>query len=253
MKPHPPTRLSRLAITTGIILSLAACSSPRGAPDALTASSTRHPDLNVQPGKVSSSRLISDAELRGGKSERRKRERLSVGKTLESALIVTGAVTIMTLAFVGSAYVGAPPPEMHWPTNLPGISDQPTLKSRIVSASTHCQIKLTGSDIRYVPSRNGKDVEIARARGEARIDVSDRFGTYYCRADEIHYRAASNEIILRGRASVSSVYAPDIHDFGLTRVDLVHNVVEYSSRGPQKPRPGQRVEGLAAVNSPSPR
>lgn len=148
----------------------------------------------------------------------------------------------------GGIYAGVGPPEMHWPTNMPDLFVEPSLRSRTISPSPDSQIKLTGAEIRYVPSKNGKDVQIARVRGNARIDVSDRFGSYYCRADEIHYRAATNEIILNGRASVSAAYAPGIHDYGLARVDLNRGILEYSSK--EKPwhlLPNPGAEGLAMV------
>jgi hypothetical protein len=173
--------------------------------------------------------MISDAELMNAKNLRTKKPSLSVGATVESALIVTGTVVVGSFLVAAGIYSGFGPPEMHWPTNMPDLFVEPSLRSRTISPSPDCQIKLSGAELRYVPAKNGKDVQIARVRGNARIDVIDRFGSYYCRADEIHYRAATNEIILNGRASVSAAYAPGIRDYGLARVDLSRGVLEYSS------------------------
>lgn len=192
--------------------------------------------------------MISDAELQNSKNLRMKNRSLSVASTLEASLIATGAVAIMSFLVVGGFYAGVGPPEMHWPTNMPELFVEPSLRTRTIMPSPDCQIKLSGAEIRYAPSKNGKDVQIARVRGNARIDVIDRFGSYYCRADEIHYRAATNEIILNGRASVSAAYAPGIHDFGLTRVDLTRGILEYSSgEKPDSLPSNPRTEEFAMV------
>ncbi|HBJ83032.1 MAG TPA: hypothetical protein DDZ88_03990 [Verrucomicrobiales bacterium] len=192
--------------------------------------------------------MISDAELQNSKNLRVKNRSLSVARTLDAALIATGAVVIMSFLVAGGIYAGVGSPEMHWPTNMPELFVEPSLRSRTFSPSPDCQIKLSGAEIRYVPLKNGKDVQIARVRGNARIDVIDRFGSYYCRADEIHYRAATNEIILNGRASVSAAHAPGIRDFGLTRVDLSRGILEYSSHEKTTPlHSNPRTEEFAMI------
>lgn len=109
------------------------------------------------------------------------------------------------------------------------------------------QIRLSGTEIRYREAPGG-GITLARATGLARIDIKDRYGSYYCRADEIHYREATHEIILRGHVSVSASYAPGIHDFGLTRVDLSRCILEYSSEEKRQPQhAGSQTEMLAAV------
>lgn len=231
MNSHFLPTYFKQAVSASIALVLMSCSSPRGTSNSL--STGRHPNLLVQVSKVSPARLISDEELQNAKSVRRRHGRISVGKTIASTVMVTGAISVNTVLFAGVVLAagrgGGTPPDFIWPTNMPKICDQPAIATRTVSSASGSQIKLSGSDLRYVPARRGNGVELARVRGGARVDVSDRLGSYYCRADEIHYRADTHEIILNGRASISAVYAPDVHDFGLTRVNLATSTVEYSS------------------------
>lgn len=235
MKPRHPSKKLQRSIAAILILVLSSCSSSRGRHDiGNNHSANRHPNLLLQSNQVSRSRMISDAELMNARHLRMKEPSLSVGSTVNSALIVTGTVALMSAITVGCLYAGVPPPEMHWPSNMPELFKEPSLRSCPITNGPDCQIKLSGAEIRYVPSKHGRSVQIARVRGKARIDVSDRFGSYYCRADEIHYRAATNEIILNGRASASAAYAPGIHDYGLARIDLTRGILEYSSN--EKPR-----------------
>ena len=249
MKPCLITKITRYSITASLILALSSCSSSRES-HKLT-STTRHPALLLQSVRVSPFRMISDAELQNSKNLRTKNRSLSVARTLDAALITTGAVVIMSFLVAGGIYAGVGPPDMHWPTNMPELFVEPSLRSRTILPSPDCRIKLSGTEIRYVPSKNRKDVQIARVRGNARIDVINRFGSYYCRADEIHYRAATNEIILNGRASVSAAHAPGIRDYGLARVDLSRSILEYSSgerpRNSSAPQAGE----FAALQSGS--
>jgi hypothetical protein len=249
MKPRHLNKNVQRSIAAILILVLSSCSSSSGRREiGSNTSSNRHPDLLLQSNQVSPSRMISENELVNAKNLRMKKPSLSVGETVNSALIVTGTMVVGSFLVAGGILSGFGPPEMHWPTNMPKLFKEPSLRSCTTTNGPDCRIKLSGAEIHYVPSKNGKSVQIARVRGNARIDVSDRFGSYYCRADEIHYRAATNEIILNGRASVSAAYAPGVHDYGLARVDLTHGILEYSSN--QKPRhllPTPGAEGLAMV------
>jgi hypothetical protein len=249
MKPLHLSKNVQRSIAAILILVLSSCSSSRGSRDiGNNTSPTRHPTLLLQSSQVSPSRMISDAELVNAKNLRTKKPSLSVGATVESALIVTGTVVVGSFLVAAGIYSGFGPPEMHWPTNMPKLFKEPSLRSCAITNATNCQIKLSGAEIRYVPSKKGKDLQIARVRGNARIDIIDRFGSYYCRADEIHYRATTNEIILNGRASVSAAYAPGIHDYGLARVDLNRGILEYSSKeNPRHFLPNPGADGLAMV------
>lgn len=254
MKPRHLNKNIQRSIAAILILVLSSCSSSSGGREiGSNTSSNRHPDLLLQSGHVSPSRLITDAELVNSKGQSSQRERLSVIKTLKAAIIATPEVTMNLAMTTGVILSGLPIdiPDWTFSENVPSLSDlytKPTLRSKVCSPLLDTQVKLTGTEIRYVSSKNGRNVQIARARGSARVTVSDRFGSYYCRADEIHYRAATNEIILNGRASVSAAYAPGIHDYGLARVDLTRGILEYSSN--EKPRhlfPDLGAEGLAMV------
>lgn len=88
-------------------------------------------------------------------------------------------------------------------------------------------IKLSGNEIRYLSVKAGRGVELARAVGDARIEVSAQHGFYFCRADEIHYRARRKEVILLGNPSISACHAPHIDQFGLVRIDLSQCTAEY--------------------------
>lgn len=247
MKRRCIPSLSARSVSAGLILTLVSCSGPQSHSNVYCSAETRHPNLSLYPGKVSHNLLISDAELRGAKIGRGKQEHLSFGKTMYAAILVTAGVTMVAGAIMSSPY-GGMQSDLPWPTNIPDIHENPTPFHRTLLRTKDAELKLSGMEIRYLPSKAGHGIGLARAVGQARMEVSDAFGSYYCRADEIHYRAATNEIILRGRVSVSSTYAPDIHDFGLTRIDLARCALEYTSKGQKQPSLSKHdSEGLVAV------
>lgn len=217
--------LSRRVVTTGLILTLSSCSAPQNT----SAARTRHPDLYLLPGAVNRHLLISDAELKDGKVMRGSAEHVSAVKVLKTTMVIVGSIPLM----MGAARVG-----IAWTPDLPDVHTDDRPKHYLLPNARGVQLKITGMEIRYVPAKTRGGMELARVVGQARVDVTDSLGSYYCRADEIHYRARTNELILWGRASVSSIYAPDVHDYGLTRIDLNRCVLEYTSKGGRYQRPG---------------
>lgn len=231
MKPHAHSPLPLRAATAGLIFALMSCSGPR---NATSSSQNRHPYLSLHQAEVSRARLISDAELKGGKVARGRGEHLSIGKTCQAAMLTTAGIVLVSAAIYASVY-GATFSELPWPSNIPDTHDNEAPTHRTLQQTKDAKISITGMEIRYVPSKHGRDIELARAAGQARVDVTDKYGSYYCRADEVHYRKSTNEIILHGRASVSAAYAPGIRDFGLARIDLARCVLEYSSKEEMQP------------------
>ena len=241
MKRRCTPSFSARAVSAGLILTLVSCSGPQSHQHGFSAAETRHPNLSLYPGKVSHNLLISDAELKAGKIERGRAEHVSAVKVLKGAVIFTGSLPFM----IGAARAG-----ICWAPDLPDVYVDDKPKRHVLPYARGVQVKLTGMEIRYLPAKAGGGMELARVVGQARIDVTDAFGSYYCRADELHYRAATSEIILRGRVSVSSTYAPDIHDFGLTRIDLARCALEYTSKGQKQPSLSkQDSESLVAVHT----
>ena len=240
MKHRCILSLSARTVSTGLILTLLSCSGLRSHPNVYSSAETRHPNLSLYPGRVSHNLLITDAQLQGGSRKTGKLEHVSPWKVFTGTVILIGSVPIMAAA----AYGG-----MAWAPGLPDVIATTPPAQYTPPQKNGVQVRLSGAEICYrkVP---GGGITLARVRGEARIDVKDNFGSYYCRADEIHYRAASNEIILSGRVSVSSTYAPDIHDFGLTRIDLARCTLDYTSKSQKQPSLSkQDSEDLVAVQT----
>ncbi|HBJ83031.1 MAG TPA: hypothetical protein DDZ88_03985 [Verrucomicrobiales bacterium] len=210
-----------------LCMTLVSCSTQPGNTGGTAPLKTKHPNLLLRPENVSSKLLISEADLQGGRRMHATMSR--VGKKALKTSEASAAVLVLPcipLCFhlISDAMVWAlgGDPQIFWSA----IEDP---ERHTLSDGSCPQIKLSGNEIRYRSAKTGHGIELARAVGDARIDVSDQHGSYYCRAEEIHYRAATKEIILKGRVSVSASYAPGISDFGLTRIDLARCILEYSS------------------------
>lgn len=211
----------RHAAVACFILALPGCSTSPNRPSEQP--SSRHPNLPVKAANVSAFRLISEVELRGGRENPHDDGRWSAGGFAQTVIAI--CVNSMTFPFFLAGAGVASANEVWW-VSPAGFAKDTLLKTHVTNdAST--ELRFTGKEIRYLPAKTGTGVTLARIRGDARLKVIDRQGSYYCRADEIHYRAATQEVILRGQVSISAVYAPGIHDFGLTRLNLAHSSVEY--------------------------
>jgi hypothetical protein len=247
MKPHSFCLLARLSVSAALIVSMTSCSSLNGkSKSPLTRSAMNHPNLSLHPGSVSSNRLISATELKGAKIVRGRKMHISAVKTLHAAAGTAMMMPIWTLAIIGAGYGGDP---TDW-LSLPAIDiytpESPTQQTLLRDGKS--QIRISGMDVHYLPSKAGKGVDLARAVGQARVDVTDAFGSYYCRADEIHFRRSTNEIILSGHVTVSASYAPGVEDFGLTRIDLARCTLEYTAKdGQQSPWSSQEGDKVAAL------
>jgi hypothetical protein len=244
MKTQPLLSWFRLSVSACLVLALASCSSSESTRKAVAASQARHPLLNLHAKKVSQSLLISDAELQGGSRKTGRQEHVSPWRVFTGTVLLAGSVPLM----VAAARAG-----VAWTPGMPDVFVETPAAEYTPPQKDGVQVRLSGTEIRYRKASGG-GIILARASGFARIDVTDRFGSYYCRADEIHYRAATNEIILRGRASVSAVYAPGVRDYGLARVDLSRNTLQYSSgeqpRNSSAPQAGEFVALQSGSLSP---
>lgn len=203
------------------ILTLPCCSTSPNRPS--DQPSSRHPNLPVKAANVSAFRLISEVELRGGRENPHDDGRWSAGGFAQTVVAVCANSITFIILLAGSGAVAA---DESWWLSPPGVVKGTLLKTHVTNDSS-TELRFTGNEIRYLPAKTGTGVTLARIRGDALLKVIDRQGSYYCRADEIHYRAATQEVILRGQVSISAVYAPGIHDFGLTRLNLANSSVEY--------------------------
>jgi hypothetical protein len=177
---------------------------------------TKRPNLVLRRAKLSSKLLIDDAELKGGTYEH---GRWTFGRCMGIA-----AFSVATLPFVlvtmGNIDI--------FPFGESELEDYPFNAQCSLRPTQDTHASLWANEIHYHKSSEGR-ITLARAKGLAHLDVTDRLGSYRCTADEIHYRATTKEVILRGRVTVSAVYAPGISDFGLSRLDLGRGILEYSS------------------------
>jgi hypothetical protein len=212
------TQLFRLGLSC-VCLTLANCSNAPSHEQRIAALQTKHPNLLLRPAKLSSKLLIADAELQGGKRMRIPLAHAG-GKAARTARNLVG-LPVAIYATLGSLLFE---PQIVWLEN----SDGPTLHT-LTAESACARIKLCGREIRYRPAKAGRGIDLARAVGDARVEVSDRHGSYYCRANEIHYRSATEDIMLFGRVLVSAVHAPGVQEFGLTHINLNRCTLEYDS------------------------
>jgi hypothetical protein len=197
---------------------MANCSTHPSHGGGITLIQTKHPNLLLRPAKLSSKLLISDEELQGGC--RMHITLAHAGEKAARAVRDLVGLPVAAYATVGSLLFE---PQLVWPEN----DDGPT--RHVLTDGTCPHIKLYGSEIRYRSAKAGRDIELARAVGGARVEVSDQHGSYYCRANEIHYRAAAKEVILLGNPSISASHAPHIDQFGLVRIDLSQCTAEYTT------------------------
>ncbi len=246
MKPHSFSSLARLSVSAALIVAMTSCSAlSRKSKSRLTGAALNHPNLSLHPGSVNSDRLISAAELKGAKVGRGRKEHISAVKTLHFAAGTVIMMPIWTLAFIGA---GDPSNWWLFPEFDVYTPESPTEKTLLCDEKY--QITITGMKISCVSSKTGKGIDLASAVGQVRVDVTDAFGSYYCRADEIHYRRSTNEIILRGHVIVSASYAPGVEDFGLTRIDLARCSLEYTAKdGQQSLWSNQEVDKVASIQS----
>lgn len=213
-----------------LCLVLPCCSSRRTSGISSASVAIRHPDLGLLEDRVSKSLLITDAELEHGKyahaSPAPGRLALNMASDTFRGATIFSVCMLYFAAVVLSGGAGVSDVSL----NLPPRNEGPPRLPKLVTGRS-LQLKISGDEVRYARQKAVPGVALARAVGNARIDVTDAHGHYYCCADEIHYRAQTNELILRGRVSVSAIYAPQIHEFGLVRVDLSRSVVHYSLAG----------------------
>ncbi len=237
-------------LSAALIVTMTSCSAlNRKSNSRLTGAALNHPNLSLHPGSVSNDRLISAAELEGAKVGCGRKEHISAIKTLQFAagtaimMPFCAGGFLLTGAFCGDPSIWCLFPEFDIYT--PASPTEQTLLR-----DGNYQITISGMKITSVPSKTVKGIDLARAVGQARVDVTDAFGSYYCRADEIHHRRSTNEIILRGHVTVSASYAPGVEDFGLTRIDLARCTLEYTAKdGQQSPWSSQEGDKVAALQS----
>ena len=144
--------------------------------------------------------LMTDSELREGKAVH------------DSAAKITGEVLKAVVAGLGRVPIGGE-----------------RTKRYSLTCSESPRVELFGSTIRYSFSVTGHGVEFARAEGGPVARIADEHGTYFCLADEIHYRAKSRELILKGDFLISTGPVIDEHKNSLIRIDLARCVAERSS------------------------
>ncbi len=212
-----PTTMQLLQLGTACLCLVSAnCSTSPGNDDGMASLQTRHPNLVLRPAKLSGKLLIADAELQGGTHEH---GRWTFGRCMGMT-----AFTVATLPFAVLLGMGGV-------ENLFLVDeskDYPFTAKCSLRPFQDTRASLWANEIHYQKDSGGQ-ITLARAKGLAHLDVTDRLGSYRCTADEIHYRATTQEIILRGRVTVSAAYAPGISDFGLSRLDLGRGILEYSS------------------------
>ena len=236
-------------LSAALIVTMTSCSAlSRKSNSRLTGAALNHPNLSLHPGSVSNDRLISAAELNGAKVGRGRREHISAVKTLQFAAGTAMLLPFWPLFYIGAVYGGDPADCLPLPEFDIYTPASPTEQTLL--RDENYQMTISGMKISSVPSKTGKGIDLACAVGQARVDVTDAFGSYYCRADEIHYRRSTNEIILRGHVTVSASYAPGVEDFGLTRIDLARCTLEYTAKdGQQSPWSSQQGDKVVALQS----
>lgn len=213
-----PTTMQLLRFGTACLcLASANCSTSPDNDDGMASLQTKHSNLVLRPAKLSSKLLITDAELQGGTHEH---GRWTFGRCMGMTALTVATLPLTVLLGMGG--VGIFP--------FDELEDPPFTAQCSLRPFHDTHASLWANDIHYQKASGGQFI-LARAKGLAHLDVTDRLGSYRCTADEIHYRAATKEIILKGRVSVSAAYAPGISDFGLTRIDLSRCILEYSSGG----------------------
>jgi hypothetical protein len=191
-------------------LMLTNCAASKG-----LAKGTRHPEMELRHVQVSRDRLISDAELGGGKQRNG-----SVGAVGSVAGKVALTAVLIPLGIIEGMAGGPGVVAQANPWGEEGKTSRRTL-----SDGGCPKIQLSGYEVGC--KRTGNNTVLARAVGASRIEVTDQHGSYYCLAREIHYRPLTQEIILRDNIYISRVNGAMLNAAGLARIDLSRCIVEY--------------------------